>query len=503
MVCNLFKRMFKQNTHTCKRTFDGLKKGDRFHFIAIGGVGQSALAKILIKTGYSVSGSDIHESKYTNELKSLGANIFIGHKEENVPEDCFVVVSSAIKQDNPELIRAKELGLTILHRSDVLLQISYEFGLTIGFAGTHGKTTTSGLMSYVMSKMGAAPNFAVGGIIPELNTNADATDDSYVFIAELDESDGTISKYSPDILVINNLEADHLDFYKNGLDDVLDTFKNLILNLPDDAKIIVNIDDDGVLELLKLIGPTDKDIIKFSVKDSNLQNNISCNILADVYALNVEFSSVGSKFDVVYNNKKLGRILTPLKGMHNVYNALAVVCALIETNPEEFDFKDFAPYFKEFTGMGRRFQTVYRTEKIEIIDDYAHHPSEIKATLKAAKEYKEKTQKLRTVAIFQPHRYTRLKALFNEFLESFDDADFLIVLDAYSAGDKFDPEFNSKTFEEKFAKKYKEKSCYIKGPVDEVSNELLGLIKDEDVVLTLGAGDVTKLGKILGESYER
>ncbi len=218
----------------------GLKKGDKFHFIAMGGVGQSALAKILVQLGFEVSGSDMSDSKYLKELKELGAKVFIGHGAENVPNGAHIVLSSAIKEDNPELIRARELNLTVLHRSDLLLAITREFPCTLGFAGTHGKTTTSGLASYVLSKAGKSAAYAVGGIIPELNTNANASKNAEIFVAELDESDGTISKYNPEILVINNLEADHLDFYKNGLRDVLETFKNLVLKLQKNAKVLVN-----------------------------------------------------------------------------------------------------------------------------------------------------------------------------------------------------------------------------------------------------------------------
>lgn len=494
--CELFSAKSSKENNLNNKDFTGLKKGDKFHFIAMGGVGQSALAKILLQMGYEVSGSDMSDSKYLKELKELGAKVYIGHSAENVPEGARIVLSSAIKDDNPELIWARKLGLKILHRSDMLLAITHEFALTLGFAGTHGKTTTSGLASYVLSKMGAKAAYAVGGIIPELNTNANAAKDSTMFVAELDESDGTISKYTPEILVINNLEADHLDFYKNGLDDVLETFKNLILKQPDDIKIIVNADDTGVLELLKLIEPTDKKIVKFSVDDNNTEDS---KVLPDVCALNVEFNSEGAEFDVIYEDKKLGRISTSLKGKHNVYNALAVISALIEAG---FKFEEFAKYFKGFTGMGRRFQQVFKNDDIEIIDDYAHHPSEIKATLNAANEYKEKACKERIVAIFQPHRYTRLKGLWNDFLSAFENVDLLIVTDVFSAGDAHDNEFNSERFAKAFCEKYPDKAgqiMYIPGKIDSVAGEIARHIKDNDLVLTLGAGDVTKLGGLIGE----
>ena len=200
----------------------------RYHFIAIGGIGMSGLAKYLLEEGHTVSGSDIAESKYIDKLKSRGAKVYIGHNAENVPKDSIVVVSTAIRENNPELVRAKELGLKIYHRSDLLKEIAQtaqdEGKIFIGFSGTHGKTTTSGLASYVLEKAGLNPSFVDGGILPDIHTNAQHKNGGY-FVAELDESDGTIIKYAPDILVINNLEEDHIDYYKNGLSDLVKTFE--------------------------------------------------------------------------------------------------------------------------------------------------------------------------------------------------------------------------------------------------------------------------------------
>lgn len=463
-----------------------LDKDVNYHFIALGGVGQSALAKILVQRGYSVSGSDISDSKYLKELKELGAKVFIGHNEDNLPSNSNVVVSSAIKENNPELKKARALNLNVLHRSDMLKILSCDFPVFIGFAGTHGKTTTSGFASYLLSKAGKEPAFAVGGIIPGLNTNADASVNSKIFIAELDESDGTIIKYAPGILVINNLEADHLDFYKNGLEDVLKTFKTLVSNLPSGAKIIANADDAGVNKFLEII--PDNNIIKFSAK----------NILDKGFsAKNICFNGNGAGFEIFYNGDLLGEISISLKGIHNVYNTLAVVAALIEAG---FEFNDFKDYLNSFTGMGRRFQTVFKSETVEIIDDYAHHPSEIKTTLSAASEYKIKSAKNRLVAIFQPHRYTRLKGLWDDFLNAFENCDVLIVTDVFSAGDSFDDEYNS----ENFAKIIKAKTpakqiIYLPGSINDVSKTVAGYVNKGDLVLTLGAGDITKLGKLIGE----
>ncbi len=437
-----------------------------FHFIAIGGVGQSALAKILLCLGYSVSGSDIQESKYTKLTKDLGAKIYIGHKKDNIQGNPKVVISSAIKGDNPELIEAKRLNLEIMHRSDCLKYISEQFPTFIGLSGTHGKTTTSGLLSFVMEKMKLNPSYAIGGIIPELNINASAHKDSKYFIAELDESDRTIVKYNPSILVVNNIEEDHLDHYKD-LSDIIDTFSKVIGN---SKTVFVNIDNFGVQKL------ENKNFITYGVENGFYQ------------ARNIVFEGLNSSFDIYKNNEFLTKINLIIPGIHNVYNALAIASVLDYLNLEGWE-----EYFSEFSGMGRRFQLVADTKGIKIVDDYAHHPSEIQSTLNAVKNLKN-----RKVIIFQPHRYTRLKALWNEFLNCFNVADELYVLDTFSAGDNFDNIYNSKNFADEIAKKGI-KAEYIKGNMEEAGKTIAPKLVNQDVVLTLGAGDITKIGGIIND----
>ena len=446
-----------------------------FHFIAIGGVGQSALAKILLCLGYSVSGSDIQESKYTKLVRDLGADVYIGHSEDNIKGTPKVVVSSAIKEDNPEIIKARKLGLDIAHRSDCLKFISEQFSDFIGLAGTHGKTTTSGLLSFVLEMMGVKPSYAIGGIIPKLNINAQAHKDSKYFIAELDESDGTIQKYSPKYLVINNLEADHLDYYKNGLDDIILTFNKIVDKMNDNSKIFINIDDVGCNKFLAQTKY--ENFISYGVKNS-----------ATYQAKNIIFDELNSSFEVYKKDELLGRINLIIPGLHNVYNTLAIVSVLDEVG---FNFGDYAPYFGEFSGMGRRFQLVADVDNIKIIDDYAHHPNEIKSTLNAIKDLKR-----RKIAIFQPHRYTRLKGLWAEFLESFDIVDELYVVETFNAGDKFDETYNSKNFVEAIVKKGV-KAKYIQGSMDAAGAKIAPEIKQGDIVLTLGAGDITKIGGVI------
>ena len=451
-------------------------KNKNLHFIAIGGVGQSALAKILKIKGYNVSGSDIKESKYTKELRDLGVQINIGHDKNVIKENMTIVLSSAIKEDNEELIRAKELNLPLYHRSDILKLISELYDCFIGFSGTHGKTTTSGLCSYVLEKINAHPAYASGGIIQGLNTNANSYPDSKIFIAELDESDGTIIKYSPDFIAINNLEADHFDFYKNGEEDLINTFKTFIDNLKQSSKIFINIDDEGNNLLIKKV--SDKNIITYSIKNKN----------SDYFADNIRISGENS-FDLYVKGKYITEIKTQLTGFHNVINALCVISVL---NEKGFNINDIKPYLYSFSGMKRRYEKVFENENVTVIDDYAHHPTEIKALLENAKKRTDKN----IVAIFQPHRYTRLKALWNDFLNSFDLADELFILDTYSAGDKYDEKYNSKNFASSIHHKC---AKYIKGNMDDAAREISKYIKKNDYIITIGAGDVTKTGYILKE----
>lgn len=446
---------------------------NKYHFIAIGGVGMSGLAKYLIQQGYEVSGSDISESKYVMKLKDLGAKIFIGHAKENVPKDAIIVVSSVIRESNPELIQAKALKCPIYHRSDLLAEISRNSKkLFIGFAGTHGKTTTSGMTSYVLSKAGLKPSFVVGGIIPSLETNAEFDKGNH-FIAEMDESDGTLVKYRPDIAVINNLEADHLDFYKKGLESVLETFQQFMSNLKPNAKILINNDNSGNLKLKGY------DFVTFGLD------------AAEYMAKNVEFHNGYTTFDVTHNDEMLLENVTiKIPGTHNVYNTLAVIAACNESGVDVNLLKE---HFATFKGMGRRFQKMLDIGEVPVYDDYAHHPTEIKATLSAMKSFTGR----HIVAVFQPHRYTRLKSLWNDFKTAVSCADRIIITDVYAASEDPIEGINS----EKFAAEI-DKAEYVSGSISDVAKKILPTIKNDDVVIGLGAGTITNLAKSLKSAKE-
>jgi len=446
----------------------------KYHFIAIGGVGMSGLAKYLIENGCEVSGSDICDSKYVQKLKKMGAVVYIGHNADNVPENSVVIASTAIRDTNPEIIRAKELGLPIYHRSDLLAEISREGKFFLGYSGTHGKTTTSGMSSYVLEKAGLKPSYVVGGIIPELDTNAHCQNGKF-FAAELDESDGTIIKYVPNICVVNNLEADHLDFYKDGLKSILKTFENFISKMPEDGIVLVNNDCEasGGLHGHKTM--------TFGLCDG-----------ADYVAKNIEYSEDFTTFDIYYKGEFLTDLKIILKGTHNVYNALSVLASLHQAG---VNISLVKPHFATFTGMGRRFQKAGEFNGIAIYDDYAHHPTEIKATLSAASNFKNKN----IIAIFQPHRYSRLKNLWDEFLTSFDTVDRVVVTDVYAASeDKIDG-INSENFVKDLSEKISAPCEHISGDMKTVAEKLFPTLKSGDVVIGLGAGTINLLGKELLE----
>lgn len=451
---------------------------DTYYFIAIGGIGMSGLAKYLVEAGFDVLGSDIKQNRNIIELEKLGAKIFIGHDENNLPENCIVVASTAIKEDNPELMKANRLGLEILHRSDLLARISK--GLCgekkecfIGYSGTHGKTTTSGLASYVLEKAGLNPSFVVGGIVPEIGINSNVGSGDF-FIAELDESDGTIVSYQPEISVINNLEVDHVDFYTDGLQSILDTFKTYLSTLPEKAKVLINNDDIGNRQLMEQNPHIN--FITFGLKGN-----------ADYVAKNIVLGCE-TTFDIFYKGEFLIGLKTQMLGEHNIYNATAVLASLNEANLNLDLVKE---HFYTFTGMGRRFQVSAKLDGICVFDDYAHHPTEIRATISAMSVMKDKN----IIAVFQPHRYSRFHGLWDEFLAAFTGASKVYITDVYAASETPIEGTNPEQFAALLSETI---PCeHLKGSIEDVARQLLPKLKQDDVVVGLGAGTITTLGKDL------
>jgi len=464
-----------------------IESGKAIHFVGLGGIGMSGLAKFLLELGYKVSGSDIKDGPTMFSISAHGGTVYVGHNAENINKASLIVASSAIKTDNPEIAEAIKRNIPIIHRSQVLEALMSGLGLkdkqiSIGVSGTHGKTTTTGMISLVFDDAKLCPSIVVGGQMPFLNTNSKLGSGKY-FVAELDESDGTIELYSPNISVITNLEHDHPDHYTGGIDQLFDTFERYIKGLGDDSKVIVNADCPGINKLLTRINHPG--IILYSIDENNDK--------AKYTVKNINAKGLKTSATVYKDNECIGELNIGVPGFHNVSDALATIAVAMECG---LKFEQIVHSLNRFTGMKRRFQLLGTASGAKIIDDYAHHPTEVQAVLKAAKSVVESEGKGRVVAIFQPHRYSRLANLWNDFIESFKDADVLYVCDVYSAGEK--------PFEgvsaERFSREVKHNNAhYAPGAVDRLQELVTSIIRPDDLVLTIGAGDITKLGYIIIE----
>lgn len=457
------------------------------HFVGLGGIGMSGLAKFLLELGYKVSGSDIKDGPTMFSISAHGGTVYIGHNAENIDKASLIVVSSAIKTDNPEIAEAIKRNIPIIHRSQVLEALMSGLGrkdtqISIGISGTHGKTTTTGMISLVFDDAKLNPSIVVGGQMPFLNTNSKLGSGKY-FVAELDESDGSIELYSPDISVITNLEHDHPDHYTGGIDQLFDTFERYIKGLKNNSKVIINADCSGIRTLITRINHPG--IILYSINENNNK--------AKYVVKNVVTKGLKTNAAVYKDGEFIGELNLGVPGLHNVSDALATIVVAMESGIE---FEQIAYSLNRFTGMKRRFQLLGTSSGAKIIDDYAHHPTEVQAVLKAAKSVVESEGKGRVVAIFQPHRYSRLADLWNDFVESFKDADVLYVCDVYAAGEKPFEGISA----ERFSREVNHTNAhYAPGAVDRLPEIVNSIIKPDDLVLTIGAGDITKLGYIIIE----
>ena len=441
----------------------------KIFFIGINGIGMSGLAKIMAKKGYEVYGSDLKVGPKIAEFKAMGITAYAEHKEEHVKGMDSVIRSSAIQESNPEYKRALELGLHIIKRGELLAQLmNDEEGVAI--AGTHGKTTTSSMLS--VASLSIDPKIVVGGIIPEINSNAHAGDNS-MFIAEADESDNSFLYIHPKYSVITNIEEDHMENH-----GTFQNIKNSFVQFMDqtEKEIIVNIDCPTVRELIV----DRKNIITYSTRTEN----------ADIYAKNITVDGLKTKYEIFINGKSLGEIKLTIPGEHNVSNSLPVVYLALKFGVELEELKDKLSHFK---GARRRFD-VLLDDGVQIIDDYAHHPTEILATVKAAKE--RCTTKL--IAIFQPHRYSRVKFLFDRFEGVFDLADEIMLLPTYAAGEKDEFGISMQDLAEKIRP----------GKVKLVHNsdEILDKIKEKNeagMYLFMGAGDISGMAHNIAKVLEK
>lgn len=456
---------------------DGLKK---FHFIGIGGVGMSALAKILIERGLEVSGSDMKDSATLEMLRNLGARIFVGHKAKNILDDKgnpvdAVVCSSAIPTDNPEVVAAGKFKIPKLHRSDInAYLLNAKRGIAV--AGSHGKTTTTSMIGYVLHSADVDPTIIIGGESTDLGTGAILGTSDWL-VTEADESDGSFVTLKPKIAVVTNIEDDHLDHY-GTIERILAAFKIFIENINrDDGIAILCYDNENLRGLAKDI---DRKIISYAIDHE-----------ADFTARNIRTTTKGIIFDAVHGDETLGKIQLAIHGRHNVLNALATIATALEVG---VSFNKIAEGLSTFHGAKRRFQVKGRVRNILVVDDYAHHPTEIAATLKAARE----TKPHKLICIFQPHRYSRTQLLLKEFGGAFREADTLILTDVYSAGEEKISGVSGESILREVLQTTNQAVSYIPKRED-----IAAAVKDQlspgDLVITMGAGDIYQTGEELLE----
>jgi UDP-N-acetylmuramate--alanine ligase len=448
-----------------------LGKTKRIHFIGIGGSGMSGIAEVLINQGYEVTGSDQAKTPVTEHLEKLYAKIFIGHASKNIGESQVVVVSSAIGQDNPEVAKAKELMIPVIPRAEMLAELMrMKYGIAV--AGTHGKTTTTSLVSSVLAGGNLDPTVIIGGRLKNTGSHAKLGQSKFL-VAEADESDGSFMRLSPSIVVITTLDEEHMDFYKT-LENMKNTFLKFINKIPFYGSAILCLDD---VNIQSLIPKVEKRYITYGLSSQ-----------ADYTAGNISIEGLNTYFDVYHCSKILGRIRSGALGQHNILNTLAAVAVGMEL---DLDFKTVVSSLAQFEGVQRRFEIVEQSSELIMIDDYGHHPVEIKATLKTAKD-SWPTKKL--IVLFQPHRYSRTKSLMKDFWSAFNDADTLLVIDIFPAGESPIENVHANDIVNGVRDYGHKNTTYIKSQND-LNKCLDQLIKPGDIFMTLGAGDVWKLGK--------
>ncbi len=456
-------------------TFDFLEdKHKKIHFIGIGGISMSGLAEILLDKGYSVSGSDRSNSKLVQKLRSLGAEIFIGHDSSNIKNDVdLIVYTAAIPNDNPELIKGKNLNISIMDRAEFLGHIMRGHKYNVALAGTHGKTTTTSMLSSIILQAKLDPTILVGGNLDLIDGNVKVGNSEY-FITEACEYKASFLKFYPYLGIVLNIEEDHLDFYKD-INEIEETFSKFADLIPDDGCYIYNAEDERA----------------YSIATKATCNTLGFGIeKGEVRAQNISYENGTPTFDVYRDNKYIMTIKLQVPGRHNILNSLASIAAAFSLNVDNESIK--LGLFN-FVGTHRRFEIKGELNGVTVIDDYAHHPTEIKATLLATKKFPHN----KIVCVFQPHTYTRTKTLFNEFVDSFGDADTLLLSEIYAAREKDDGSVSSTMLGDKLREKGT--NCKNFKTFEEISAYLKTQLKDGDLLLTVGAGDVYKVGEMFLE----
>jgi UDP-N-acetylmuramate--alanine ligase len=443
----------------------------RIHLVGIGGIGMSGIARVLIDSGFIVSGSDISKSQETSNLRSLGARIFIGHHENNVLDADVVVFSSAVPPDNVELRCAKLSNIPIIKRALMLAELmSLRCGIAV--AGAHGKTTTTSLIGTLMHSHGLDPTIIIGGIINHFESNAVMGQGQFM-VTEADESDGTFLHLKPSIAVVTNIDREHLDYFQGGLEEICEKFISFLNNLPFYGLAVVCSDDENIKVILPKLN---RRVISYGLNPE-----------AEYRACNIETKGFSTSFDLMKHGTFIERFTIRMVGLHNVLNALAAIAVLEELGTSASLQKDA---LFNFNGVKRRFSPLCLTDGITVIDDYAHHPTEISAVLKAAKS-SFSDAKIRV--LFQPHRYSRTKDLLHEFSQCFNDCDSLIITDIYSAQEQPIAGIDAHALIRHIEAQNNFKVEYARD-LTEGAVKIAEISEKNDIVLTLGAGSITTIG---------
>jgi len=453
------------------------KQDQHIHLVGIGGAGMSGIAEVLLKLGYKVSGSDIHLSEITNHLERLGGKIYHGHDPNNIKDIDVVVYSSAVSMDNPEIVYAKAKRIPVIPRAEMLAELMrLKYGIAI--AGAHGKTTTTSMISLVLTKAGLDPTVVVGGRFNDIGSNARHGNSEYL-VAETDESDGSFLKLSPIISVVTNIDPEHLDFYKD-LDEIKNAFLTFMNKVPFYGKVIFCMDCKNIRDI---IGKIERRFTSYGLCKE-----------AEIRATDILLHSLYSEYNLVVKDKKLDKLRVNIPGLHYLSNSLAAVAVGLELGIDLSIIKDA---LATYSGVHRRFEIKAKVNDILVIDDYAHHPTEIKATLATLKLQNPGS----IIAVFQPHRYTRTKALAKEFGKAFNDADMVIVTSIYPAGEKSIPGVDASLIVENLIKEGHPKVMFINSFL-EIVKFLKDIVCPQDAIITLGAGDVWKVSEELSKELK-
>jgi UDP-N-acetylmuramate--alanine ligase len=446
------------------------KKIKHIHFVGIGGIGMSGIAEVLLNLGYRVSGSDIRATDTTQRLSALGGEIQIGHRAENIASPHVVVISSAVKSDNVEVVAARSKQIPVIPRAEMLAELM-RLKYAVAIAGAHGKTTTTSMVATVLAAGGVDPTVVIGGKLNSLGSNAKLGQGEFL-VAEADESDGSFLKLTPTIAVVTNIDEEHLDFYKD-INEIKKAFLAYVNKVPFYGVSILCLDEKHIQSLIPAL---EKRYVTYGMTTQ-----------ADYRAGEIALLPLGSRFRVADHTGDLGWFELSVPGLHNVSNSLAAIAVAREL---DIDLEVIRKALKDFSGVQRRFQIKGEAKGVLVVDDYGHHPTEVRATLAAAKASGDR----RVVCLFQPHRFTRTKHLLEEFFTAFNQADKVIIMDIYAAGEQPIAGVSGQAVCEGI-KEHGHKDVIHIAEREKVVEHLFETLRPGDMLLTLGAGDVWKLGE--------